>query len=54
MDCPFALTNWHELSRVTTAGNRVVPFSDVLLVIILLPFLLLQKPIVRPPPGAVQ
>jgi hypothetical protein len=48
---PFAFTSWHELRRVTTAGNRVVPFPDVLPVIILLPFLLDQKPKVRPPLG---
>ena len=49
---PFAFTNWHELRSVTTAGNRVVPVPEEFPVIILLPFLLLQKPMVRPPPGA--
>ena len=48
---PFAFTSWHELRRVTTAGNRVVPVPLALPVRILLPFLLDQKPKVSPPLG---
>ena len=49
---PFAFASWHELSRVTTPGNRVGPVVEP--VRIFWPFLLDQKPKVSPPLGDTQ